>query len=693
VVAGGGMTYPSTGRYLLGVAAFLVTFGALGFAALRVRRRWLHNWDGAAARLAEAVIGLALLVAMLELLGTVGLFRLVPVVVGSVLIGAAAGRIRLSDRPLGHSAHALSVTVAGVIAAAGTFAVLAEWSAVSLQSYDFGIRTFDSVWYHLPWAAGFAQTGHITPLRFTDVEYLTAFYPATAELFHGLGIVLFARDTASPAINLVWLGLVLLAAYCVGRPRGLGALTMMGAVLALATRAIDLSQAGSAANDVVGVFFLLASVALLINGGERRFPFALAAVSAGLAVGVKLSMLAPALALSVGAIAVSPRGRRGTAAALWLVPLVLAGCFWYARNLITVGNPLPWLSIPGLTKPAPPLQQHTGFSVAHYIVHGQGWNRFFEPGLAAGLGPWWYVIVALVIVGPLLCLLPGADRMVRMLGVVALVSLLAYIVTPETAAGPEGEPLGFGFNLRYAMPVLTLSLTLLPLAPTLSRGARRRVLVALGLALVLTATLAQGRLWPSRHAAGALGVTAVVVAIGALGALLARQRTRVPALAAATALILAGAAAGYSWQRHYLRGRYAYHPGVSSLSRVWALFRDVHHARVGVVGTFGGFFSYPLFGVDDSNRVEYVGARGPHGSFTAITSCAGWRTAVNHGHFDYLVTTPGRDPWHPKPLRPSPEGGWTHTDAAASVVYSRRATGQTISVFALRGRLDPSGCP
>jgi hypothetical protein len=404
-------------------------------------------------------------------------------------------------------------------------------------------------------------------------------------------------------------------------------------------------------------------------------------------------MLAPALALSVGAIAVSPRGRRGSAAALWLVPLVLAGGFWYLRNVIAVGNPLPWLGLPGLTKPTPPLQQHTGFSVAHYIVHGQGWNHFFEPGLAAGLGPWWYVIVALVIVGPVLCVLPGADRVVRMLGIVALVSLLAYLVTPETAAGPEGEPLGFGFNLRYAMPVLALSLALLPLAPALSDGAGRRALVALGLALVLTATLAQGRLWPSHHVAAALGASAVVVAIGALGVLLARQRTRVPALAAATALVVAGTAAGYSWQRHYLRGRYAFHPGVSYLSSVWALFRDVHDARVGVVGTFGGFFSYPLFGVEDSNRVEYVGARGAHGSFTTIASCSGWRDAVNRGHFDYLVTTPDRDPWHPKPLRPSPEDDWTRPDPAARVVYSRRATGQTISVFALRGPLDATTCP
>jgi len=707
------MTDPSAGRYLLGVAAFLITFASLAFAAVTIRRRWLPDWRGAPARLAEAILGLGLLTATLEALGALGLFTLAPIVAAALAIGIATARALGGAR----GARACVARVGAVrvpkrlessvlvaMATAATAAVLAEWTAVTLQSYRFGIRTVDSVWYHLPWAAWFAQTGQITPLRFTDIEYLTPFYPATAELFHGLGIVLFARDTASPALNLVWLGLVLLAGYCVGRPRGVGALSLTATALALAIPAIDNSQAGSAANDVVGVFFVLAAVALLLNADGRRFPFGLAAVSAGLAVGVKLSMVAPVLALTVGAIAVSPSGRRRAAALLWLVPLVLAGGFWYVRNLIAVGNPLPWLNLPGLATPSPPLQQHTGFSVAHYIAHGQGWGHYFQPGLASGFGPWWYVIVALVIAGPVLCLLRGADSMLRMLAVVALVSLAAYLVTPETAAGPDGQPLGFAFNLRYAMPVLTLSLALLPLAPVLG-GARRRIAVAAGLALVMFATLAQDRLWPSHQVAGAVGVAVVALVLGGLLALIARRlrrpasaspRARGPAVvavpAAAALLVIAGSAAGFAWQRRYLRGRYAFEPGVSALARVWAFFRDVHGARVAVVGTFGGFFSYPLFGVDDSNHVEYVGARGPHGSFTAIGSCAAWRAAVNAGRFRYVVTTPARDPWHPKSLLPSPEGRWTASDPAARVVYRRWAAGQTISIYELRGPLDPAGC-
>ena len=440
------MTYPTVSRYLPGVAALLITFGGIAFAAVAIRRRWLAGWDGALARLAEAVMGLVLLTLMLELLGAVGLFSLVPIVIASLLIGVVATRAIGGGAGRGGASASPSPAadppVLGAVAAAATVAVVAEWAAITFQSYDLGIRTFDSVWYHLPWAAWFAQTGHVTPLRFTDVEYLTAFYPATAELFHGLGIVLFARDTASPGLNLVWLGLVLLAGYCVGRPRGVGALTLTATALAMAVPAIDISQAGSAANDVVGVFFVVAAVALTLNAAGSRGAYVVAAASAGLAASVKLSMLAPVAALTIGVIVISPRGQRRTAAALWLVPLLITGGFWYLRNLIAVGNPLPWLSLPGLATPAPTLQQHTGFSVAHYLTSGHAWNAYFEPGLASGFGPWWYAIVAMTLAGPVLCLLRGAGATLRMIALVALASLVAYLLTPETAAGPDGDPHG-----------------------------------------------------------------------------------------------------------------------------------------------------------------------------------------------------------------------------------------------------------
>jgi hypothetical protein len=131
---------------------------------------------------------------------------------------------------------------------------------------------------------------------------------------------------------------------------------------------------------------------------------------------------------------------------------------------------------------------------------------------------------------------------------------------------------------------------------------------------------------------------------------------------------------------------------VSSLSTVWAWARNVDRARIGLVGTFGGFFAYPLFGLDDSNRVQYIARAGPHSSFAPILTCRAWRAAVNAGHYRYVVTTPARNPWTPHALEPSPEGAWTSSDPAAHLVLRRVADHQPISVFELSGPLDRGGC-
>jgi hypothetical protein len=727
----------SLSRYLAGGLVLLVIGGALGWCALLFRRRLLAGWSGAPARLAELVMAFALLTWILELVGAVGLFALAPMVVVLVAV-AAATHWRLGRRPRAVAPFTPGAGVPGpglpgpglpgpapgpgpalALAGLATAVVLAEWAGPTLAAYSFGVRTFDSLWYHLPWAASFVQSGQITPLHFTDVEYLTAFYPATAELFHGLGMLLFGGDLLSPGLNLVWVALALLAAYCVGQPFGVGALTLLGAAVAMATPMMDISQAGSAANDVVGVFFVLAAAALVVAGRERpgqdgRRATALAGLSAGLAVSVKLSMLAAVVALTVGVLVLPPRGSRRATAGLWLGPLLLTGGFWYLRNLIVVGNPLPWLDVPGLATPAAPLQAHTGFSVAHYLFASRPWHGILEPGLASGLGPWWWAVLAAVVLGPLLCLLPGAGATVRMLGLVALACTAAYVLTPESAAGPSGHPLGFAFNLRYSAPALTLSLVVLPLAPAL-RSRRGRWLGAAVLGILLVTVVSGARLWPARHLTGQLALGAAVligVGLGAWGRIGTdrrrwrwrwrrrggpRRRAPAPAVLAALAafavLAVLAVGLGYEGQRHYFRVRYVTQPGISSLSRVWAFFRTVRDARVGVVGTYGGFFAYPLYGLYDSNRVVYLGARGPHGSFTAIGSCSRWRAAVNAARVRYLVTTPARDPWRPRVLSASPERGWTVGDPAARLVLEHRAAGQPVSVFALSGPLHPSRCP
>src|SRR5580704_5500930 len=74
----------SVARYALGAV-----IGGLAIAAVAIRRRTLPEWTGPSARLSEVVIGLALLIAILEVLGTLGLFELGPIVIACVLVGLA----------------------------------------------------------------------------------------------------------------------------------------------------------------------------------------------------------------------------------------------------------------------------------------------------------------------------------------------------------------------------------------------------------------------------------------------------------------------------------------------------------------------------------------------------------------------------------------------------------------------------
>ena len=287
--------------------------------------------------------------------------------------------------------------------------VIAEWSGLTIQSYDVGIRGFDSLWYHLPWAASFAQTGSITGLRFTDVEYLTPFYPATAEMLHGLGIVLLGRDTLSPGINLVWLGLTLLAAYCIGRPRGVGAATTIGAALAMGTTMMDYSQAGAAANDVVAVFFLLAAVALLITEPEHPAARVLAAIAAGLAVGTKLTRA------RAGARAHRRRGGDRPARPATRDVRAVARPADRRRRLLVRAQPdrgrqpasRGRASRGSCRRPPRRSSSTPAYSVAHYLTTTHFWSALRQSRRSPpGLGRWWWAVLAVAIVGPLLCTLP-----------------------------------------------------------------------------------------------------------------------------------------------------------------------------------------------------------------------------------------------------------------------------------------------
>jgi hypothetical protein len=699
----------SLGRYLLGVAALLCVLGSVGLGAAAVRRHLLPDWRGAYARLAEIVTGCALLVGIIEVLGTVGLFRLVPMIVGSIAVGSAL-RLGLTSR---FSARVVRAGAArpGVVAAvlilisvAGLVVVLLLWTGRSLESFDHGIRGADSIAYHLPHAASYAQTGQIGAIRYTDYDYLNGLYPATSELFHALGIVLMGTDVLSPGINVIWLALTLLAAWCVGSVRGFGSMSMLAAALVMATPMMVGSNAGTADNDLPGVFFVMAALALWMRTADMaatdtrayRGGSIIAAVAAGLALSVRLNLLGPVGALTLVAIALTPSGRRRSATGWWIGGLVLAGGYWYVRNLIALGNPLPWFSFGVLPTPQPPPLQHgNNYSLAAYATDPGILRHWLLPALNLNLGPWWPAFVAAAVVGPLLCLFSKGDRVILAAALIALASLVAYPLTPLTACGPWGHPYCLMFNIRFGAPALTLALAVTPLA-LLFRSQVGRLAAAAGLTTLFVGTVALRRLWTAdynlggAHAAVILVLVVAVIVVLRPWSLIPLRRPVVRATAAtlALSLVLTGVAVSYSGTREYLRHRYADKYGPSAVYKVWRWARGLHHAQIALAGTLGMFFGYPLWGLDDSNRVDFIGQRGSHGSFRPITTCRAWRTALHRGHYQYVVTTDSRV-FFTTQLVHSPEVAWTRNDPAAKLVLS---PSPAIQVFRLTGPLHPDRC-
>ncbi len=703
----------SAGSYILSVVLLAVLVLSLGFSAVRLRRWLMPDWEGAPAHLVEAIVGVALLIWLSELLGVVNLLYAGTLVGAALLLAAAIAfwprvlsrgeggladsPVRTPPPPVPPAGGAMTVVAVAVVAL-----VFAHWGLTAKDALGRGVFNFDSLWYHLPFAVDMAQSHSVTGLHYTETVFTNWFYPQNSELLHSVGILLTGRDTLSLFLNFGWLAIAFLAAWCIGRPYGRGPLTVVAAGVLLECHTLVVREPGAGKNDLMAAALLLGAIAILVNTGAARnerslspgWSLAAAGLAVGMAVGTKSTALAMAAALTVAVIVLAPTGRRWAAAGWWFAAAVAGGGYWYLRNLIVSGNPLPQLEHLGpITLPHPERLQEgrPDFSIVHYATDTGVWSKYFEPGLHQAFGALWPPVIAAAIAGGLVALLWGRTRVLRWMGAVALFGILAYIFTPLSAAGAEGAPVGFAINIRYAIPALLAGLTLLPLALRRERG-QWVLLGALLLVLLMTDRSDAALRDPDRLFAWL--VAALVVLIPA-GLLFARHRgaPRSAVAAGFAILTLAIVAIGYSVQRDYLRDRFLNAEAETSIPGMhldsayrWA--RNVHDARIGLAGTTAGFLEYGFYGTDLSNRVRYLGVEGPHGAFNAIPTCARFRTAVNAVDLDYLVTSPLLNFIEPGKPVTSPEARWLRGDPAAVPIEHSGP----VAVWRVRGRLDPNAC-
>jgi 4-amino-4-deoxy-L-arabinose transferase-like glycosyltransferase len=723
----------SAGTYVVSALALMVVGGSVGFTAYRLRQRLMPAWEGAPARLVESIVAIALLIWLGEILGTFGLFydwvfvgasMLSAVLAKTLLPGggtvggpapedalatAGGGGSPAVTGPAGPNAFAWLVTV-GVIAL-----VFAHWGLTTKDALDRGIFNFDSLWYHMPFAADMVQSHSVTGLHHTETVFTNWFYPQNSELLHATGILLTHRDTLSLFLNFGFLALSFLAAWCIGRPYGRAHLTVVAAAIVLECHTLVVREPGAAKNDLVAAALLLAAVAVLVNWRREdpargtHWPLAAAGLAVGLAVGTKSTAVAMAAALTLAVVVLAPRGRRWLSFGWWFAPALLGGGYWYLRNLIVAGNPLPQAtSIGPISLPHPQRLQEgrPNFNIVHYATDTGVWRHYFEPGLHQAFGALWPLVILAAIAGGVLALVRGRDKIVRWAGGVALFGLLAYIFTPLSAAGIDGAPVGFAINIRYVIPPLLLGLTLLPVAIRRMDGWRQWAVLAGLLALLVISDRSDAALRDPARIFG-LGL-ALVVVVGPAALIWAYSRSAaanaspaagpagrgrlslVLSLSGFAALILLALASGYPLQRHYLEDRFGPSSEVPGLhldsAYQWA--RDKSDARIGLAGTTAGFLSYGFYGTDLSNQVLYLGKKGAHGAYNAIPTCAAFRSAVNAADLDYLVTTPFLNFIHTGDPILSPEAAWLRGDTAAVPIHRDGPT----TIWRIDGKLDASAC-
>ena len=160
--------------------------------------------------------------------------------------------------------------IAMAVAVAAALLVAAHWAMPTQTGLDIGMYLPNTTWQNAPFAARFVQDHQVGALHFTEVLNLTVwFYPQNSELLHSVGVLFLGNDFLSPLLNIGWMALCLLAAWAFARAYGGGPIAVLGMALVLDANMLLLYQPGDAKNDTMGLFFFLASAAVLVNADAQ----------------------------------------------------------------------------------------------------------------------------------------------------------------------------------------------------------------------------------------------------------------------------------------------------------------------------------------------------------------------------------------------------------------------------------------
>ena len=704
-------------------------------AALGLGGYWLRRWivpefSGALARLADATIAVALLVLSLELLGTLSILRLGWIVVVCIAVGLLRGAARLAhgaDRGPREVGAPKVQTIALLIALGVASFTVAEWTFPSQLSLDQGMFGGDTTWYHMPFAATMAQEHSTVHLHFTDPLRLAAwFYPQSSELIHAAAIVLFKSDWLSPLINLFWLAIALLAAWCVGRPYKVGPATLVAGAIILDAGVMIETQPGEGRNDIMGLAFLIAFAAFLINGHQRRAPKAGAVQDAperdaplldkGPLVDRRdrrrpgrlgqvhlpdpgrgdhdrrrrLQRQGAALDDRLGAGPLDARGRR------LLVP---AGGDQDRRQpdpdielraAAPAARPTRCRSTRGRASPSPTTSTNPTI-----------YRRWFFPQLDNAFGPLWPLILIIAVAAAVFIAVRSRNRILRVIAVARAADRRRL----RLHAADRGRPGGLADRLLHQHPLPGPG-------PGAGDGAAADRAAAAGargqrawqtllfLAAVYAITVLTTPRWYPGYIVGTIFLTlALVWAPAALGPARARRlvsraggrdrdRRRRPALA----VVLGRAQEVQYDDHHYTEVDHFLQDG--GPKKAYTFARKQHDKRIGIAGSGEIFFGqYGFYGENLDNYVQYIGVGGPNGTYRLPTSCPQFRRLINDGEYDYLIISQYTQDTEDGPYN-YPIYAWVKNDPALELLITEEPTSTPSPTTSSRSTASstPSGC-
>lgn len=672
------------GQWTIGWALLALQVAAAVVAGNGLRRRLVPGWRGLAAGVAAGVAALTVVVGVSLVLGTAGLLRqwaLPPaLVVAAWLLDPRRAPWQASPQPPGEPsrpddgapapggrearwARGVAWVAAGVVAA--------SWIERVVAVYRRGMTDGDSLMYHLPFAARFLQSGWTTGTDPIGPDAWVAFYPANVEVLEAALMLPFGADVLVPVMNLGWLALALAAAASIGATAGRAALGLLMGALVVAAPVMVATQGGTARVDVATVALVLAAAALVLQRPRTVGSCALGGLALGLAIGTKFVVL-PLAGLVLAAVALALWRRHGvTSAVAWCGGAVVTSAYWYVRNWVATGNPIPAMDLKLGPLGFAPLPRHRldelDESTLADIVAAPGfWGNIGRPlyqGLTGSM-----VLSSAVVVAALAAVVGMARRrpvdVRHAVALAALVGCLAYPFTPNTAPlagnstqGPISAVIVV-LNVRYLLPSLALLLCMLPVA--LGGGSRRLahagvVAGAIAVAGLWYQTTVFDGEWPVTGGDTAIGLaiaaTAGVVALGVAAMSGSRDPGRAGSggeadrvepgarrwltpVGAVAVLGVAGVVWLSGWVAAGRSGLRSYADMPPDIVVLWQATEDLPGEEVALLR---GWVQYPHMGDDLDKQIDYVGLDRSRGLSEPPSDCDELWQAVGQRDYDIVV--------------------------------------------------------